>query len=93
MTTQISVPENVLHLSGLAQDALPRYLLELLVLDIFRQRKLSLGKSAEILGLCYNDFIDLAGDHDIPIAEYEPEDLQNETEAWERYQQKINGKN
>jgi len=93
MTTQISVPENVLHLSGLAQDALPRYFFELFVLDLFRQRKLSLGKSAETLGICYNDFIDLAGDHDIPIAEYGPEELQAETEAWERYQQRINGEN
>ena len=91
MTTQISVPENVLHISGLAQEALPRYFFELLVLDLFRQRKLSLGKSAEALEISYYDFIDLAADHNIPIADYEPGDIQTENDAWERYQQKMNG--
>jgi predicted HTH domain antitoxin len=85
MTTTISIPDNVLTLAGLPTDELSRYMLELMVLDLFRTQRLSLGKSSEVLGLACEAFIELAAAHDIPIVNGDPEDIRAEIESWERY--------
>jgi predicted HTH domain antitoxin len=41
------------------------------VLDLFRQKTISLRKSAELLGLSYRDFQLLASQHKISLFDYE----------------------
>lgn len=41
------------------------------VMDLYRQRKISLRKAAELLGLAYRDFLLLAAQHKITPFEYE----------------------
>lgn len=41
------------------------------VLELFRQRRISQRKGAELLGLPYHEFSDLASQHQVPLFEYE----------------------
>ena len=41
------------------------------VMDLFRQRKISHRKGAELLGLSYRDFQELASQHQVSLFEYE----------------------
>ena len=41
------------------------------VMDLFRQRRISLRKGAELLGLSYRDFQELVSQHKISLFEYE----------------------
>ena len=85
MTTTVSIPDNVLSLVGLESSEFPRYLMELMVLDLFRTQRISLGKSSEVLGLPCEAFIELAAAHEIPIVASDPGHLQAEFDNWERY--------
>ena len=44
---------------------------EAVVLELFRQRRISLRKGAELLALSYREFTDLASRHQISLFDYE----------------------
>ena len=48
---------------------------EAVVLDLFRQRRISIRKGAELLGLSYRAFLALLAQRQVPIADYEVEEI------------------
>lgn len=49
-----------------------------LAMDLYERGELSLGKAAEIAGLSKRDFIDVLGQHHVPVINYPADDLREE---------------
>lgn len=49
--------------------------MEAAVLELLKKGRVSQGKAAEILGLSRQDFFDLMSKHDIPMANFSPQEL------------------
>jgi len=82
----IDLPEQLylsLSASGLTKEKIASESRKLLALKCFRDRVLSLGRSAELSGLSKWDFIEFLSDNDIPVLDYEEEELAREFETAE----------
>ncbi len=53
------------------------------VMDLLRQKRISIRKGAELLGLSYRDFLDLATRHRVSLADYEEGWIERELAAIE----------
>lgn len=51
---------------------------EAMVLELFRQHRISLRKGAELLGLSYREFMALASRHQVSLFAYEEGELERE---------------
>ena len=59
------------------EDRLPQALTEAVVLELFREHRLSSGKAAELLGLSYREFLALLHTKNIPVVATQPRDPQD----------------
>jgi predicted HTH domain antitoxin len=83
----IDLPEQLylsLSASGLTKDKIASESRKLLALKCFRDRVLSLGRSAELSGLSKWDFIEFLSDNKVPVLDYEEEELAREFETAEK---------
>lgn len=62
---------------------------EAVVLDLFRQRRISIRKGAELLGLSYRAFLALLSHRQIPIADYEAGEIDGDLEALAKSKQRV----
>ena len=69
----ISIPEELAQLLG-PDEQLPHALTEAVVLELFREHRISTGKAAELLGMSYRDFLHLIQAKNIPIVTTPPRD-------------------
>jgi len=51
---------------------------EAVVLELLREGKISQGKAAELLEIDRHDLFDLMAKHDIPMADFPPEELKRQ---------------
>lgn len=54
---------------------------EAVVLDLFRQKRISIRKGAGLLGLSYRGFLALLARRQVPIADYEVGEIDGDIEA------------
>jgi len=66
---------------GLSKAAIARESKKLLALKCYRDKILSLGKSAELSGLSLWDFIEYLGENNVPIIDFNEEQLAAELES------------
>lgn len=88
----IDLPEKLylsLSASGLTKEKIASESRKLLALRCFRDRVLSLGRSAELSGLSKWDFIEFLSDNDVPVIDYEEEELTREFETAERVSERL----
>lgn|GEM_PF-4406039 len=64
---------------------------EAVVLELFRQRRISTRNGAELLGLSYRDFLDLMSQHKISPFEYEEGWAERELEGLSEYDHRVVG--
>ena len=57
---------------------------EAVVLELLREGKISQGKAAELLEIDRHDLFDLMAKHDIPMADFPPEELKRQLEYAEK---------
>lgn len=77
----IDLPEELyLSLSsvGLTKEKLARESRKLLAVKFYKGKILSLGKSAELSGLSKWDFIDYLGENEVPVIDYDEDELKRE---------------
>ncbi|MBN2444924.1 MAG: UPF0175 family protein [Spirochaetales bacterium] len=48
---------------------------------LFQEQKLSIGKAAQLSGLCIYDFMMEAGKHNVAVINYDTQDLKQELEV------------
>lgn len=88
----IDLPEKLylsLSATGLTKEKIASESRKLLALRCFRDRVLSLGRSAELAGISKWDFIEFLSDNDVPVIEYEDEELAREFETAERVRERL----
>ena len=57
---------------------------EAVVLDLFRQKRISIRKGAELLGLSYRAFLALLARRQVPITDCEVEEIDGDLEALQK---------
>lgn len=57
---------------------------ETFVLELLRKGKISQGKAAELLGISRYEILDLMTEHNIPMANFPPEELERQIEDAEK---------
>ena len=62
---------------------------EAVVLDLFRQKRISIRKGAELLGLSYRAFLALLSRRQISIAAYEVGEIDGDLEAFEKIKRQV----
>ena len=88
----IDLPEQLylsLSASGLTKEKIATESRKLLALKYFRDRILSLGRSAELSGLSKWDFIEFLSDNNVPVLDYEEDELAREFETAEKLGERL----
>ena len=88
----IDLPEQLylsLSASGLTKEKIATESRKLLALKYFRDRILSLGRSAELSGLSKWDFIEFLSDNNVPVLDYEEDELAREFETAEKLVERL----
>ncbi len=73
MSKTIQIPDELVQLFG-PEEHLPQAFTEAAVLELFRERRISAGKAAELLELSYREFLDLLQTKNIPVVTTPPRD-------------------
>ncbi|HID56713.1 TPA: UPF0175 family protein [Candidatus Poribacteria bacterium] len=84
LTVSLQFPRDLLGALDVPREQLEARLRELIVLQLFREGRISSGKGAELLGLSKLDFIRLLARHGLSYFTESPEELTAEVEMLER---------
>jgi predicted HTH domain antitoxin len=79
----IDIPEELylsLSASGLTKEKIVRESRKLLALKCFKEKVLSLGRSAELSGLSKWDFIEYLSENDVSVVDYDEDEIKREFE-------------
>ncbi|HET8521675.1 MAG TPA: UPF0175 family protein [Thermomicrobiales bacterium] len=80
-TIAVELDNDLVRLLRERDSPLDETIREIVVLDLYRQQKLSRGRSAELLGLSLRDFLDLASRAGIPYFALTSEEWEQELMA------------
>ncbi len=81
---------SILEINGLGKEQLTKEVREVLALHLFRVRKLSFGRAAELAGLSKWEFMDRTRKEKIPLSDYTPEELEKESKAIKKLTKRLN---
>jgi hypothetical protein len=79
----IVISEDLAQLLG-PDEQLPHALAEAVVLELFREHRISTGKAAELLGMSYREFLHLIQAKNIPLVTTPPRDPGETTDLLDR---------
>jgi len=79
-TLNINIPEEVIFVLKKDKKALEKDISKMLALKLFSERRLSLGKCAELAEMSKNDFVDYLGENSIDVYRYTEEEFRKEVE-------------
>ena len=79
-TLNINIPEEVIFVLKKDKKALESEISKMLALKLYSEKKLSLGKCAELAGMPKNDFVQYLGENSIDIYRYTEEEFRKEIE-------------
>lgn len=78
VTIKLQFPKDVFLHWGRSREGIEKDVKKATALDLFRDKRLSFGKAAELSGMTLSDFMDLTREHRIPLVDYSPEELEEE---------------
>jgi len=81
---EMELPAELFPCLGVDQKQVERSVLEAVVLELVRSGTISASFGAEILRLKYQDFLNLMADHNVPMVDYPPDELENEVDLLKR---------
>jgi predicted HTH domain antitoxin len=84
LTVRLQFPRDLQGALEVPQERLEARLRELIVLQLFREGRISSGKGAELLGISKLEFIQLLARHRIPYFTEAPEELISEVRTLEQ---------
>lgn len=88
----IDLPEELylsLSVSGLNKDRIASESRKLLALKCYKDKILSLGRSAELSGLSKWNFIEYLNENEIPLIDYDEEELAREFKTVESVRKRL----
>lgn len=81
---ELQVPEELLDSLGGAQEVQERALKSLL-LFLVQEGEVTPSYAAEVLGTSYRQMLRLMAEHHVPLVNYDPEDLDQEVQALDKF--------
>jgi len=87
LTLEVSVPKDLFAALGFSRSYAAEQVKEFTVVGLYRERRISAGKAAEMLGLHLGEFVRLLARKDVPYFDYSDEELAGElgaVAAWKR---------
>lgn len=78
MTVQLDLEEDFVALLGESDHPVPEAARELIILELYRQGKISGGRASESLGMPRLDFIQYTGKLGIPYFSMTPDEMEEE---------------
>jgi predicted HTH domain antitoxin len=75
---QLEIDDDIAALLGDSPEQIRRHVLEIIVLELYRRRQLSVARAAQLLGLDLLSFIRWSGELGIPYLDMTPEEWQEE---------------
>ena len=90
--TIIDLPDHLyrtLSAHGLSKEVISREAKKLLALKCYKERILSLGKSAELSGVSLWDFIEFLGENHVAVVDFDNEQLKYEINSVEQMAQEL----
>lgn len=88
----IDLPEELylsLSASGLTKERIVSESRKLLALKCFKEKALSLGRAAELSGLSKWDFIEYLSENDVPVINYDQDEISRELKATEKLTERL----
>ena len=88
----LDLPEQLyLSLSafGLTKEKIANESRKLLGLKYFKEKVLSLGRAAELSGLSKWDFIEYLSDNDVPVVDYDQDEITRELQVAEKLTERL----
>jgi len=88
----IDLPEELylsLSASGLTRERIANESRKLLALKCFKEKVLSLGRAAELSGLSKWDFLEFLSENDVPVVDYDRDEMKREFETSERLSERL----
>lgn len=82
MISKVKIPREFLLLCKINEEDIPAYIQKLIALELFREKKVSLGKASEIAGLSVWEMMALLKEKKIPL-NYSVEDFEKDLELLE----------
>jgi predicted HTH domain antitoxin len=79
----VELPADAAELSGLTVEEIAAEMRLLWILDLVRRHHISQGRGAELAAMPRADFMDLMGEHGIPVIDLSPDELDAEVEMLE----------
>ena len=84
LAVTLDIPDDIAG-NYTSDDDLKRSMLESVVLNEFQKGLLSIGQSAQLLGLTYEEFIELLGKHRLPFITATSEELVGNYRDFKRF--------
>ncbi len=81
-TITIELPDELIALAGLKRDQLSHETLKLVVLELYREELISLGKAAEMCGVSIAEFMEFSAARQVSL-HYGESELQQDREYFE----------
>jgi predicted HTH domain antitoxin len=78
LSLQIKLPADLLSLLRLSRREMEREVQHWIALELFRTRKISAGKAAQVANVSLNEFMDLTRQHNVVWANYTDDELEAE---------------
>jgi predicted HTH domain antitoxin len=78
LNINVPISEEVLFILKKDEKSLQKEITSILALQFFKEKRLSLGKSAELAGMTKNEFIEYLGKHEVDVYQYADEELAKE---------------
>ena len=83
MILQVPLPDALVERLGGQERAATRFS-EAAILELLRAAELTSGEAAEALGIPRRAVLELMASHDIPVANYPPEEIEEELDVLRR---------
>jgi len=84
ITLSLNLPQELIPILEANEAELEGRILELIVLELVRQQRISTGKAAELLGISKWEFVQLLGQNNIPYFTESSEELVAQVETVQR---------
>jgi len=82
-TLKVEIPEELVQAAGWSPDNLSVEAVRSLVLELYREDKVSLGRAAELCQMPLEQFMEFSARHNVPL-HYGPGDLEEDRRTLER---------
>ena len=84
ITLSLNLPQELIPVLEVNDTQLEERILELILLELVREQRISTGKAAELLGISKWEFVPKLAENDIPYFTESPEELVTQLETVNR---------